>query len=182
MAWVLRTFVSLTLVLILALISGCSSPSPSEPASLSSQSPEQTEITPPVAQAPNEPADQFIRRWLREEVIFQRTGLSERLLRMQHRCAPCLSFIEEVERTMNDGGEIHFAGYSKVAVKPTGVQPAHQSEHPFLVSGRVARTRYRKSARAPWMVVKGGGFRLLMTLSLSSEGTWTLANKERVAG
>ncbi|MFN8196324.1 MAG: hypothetical protein U0R80_18815 [Nocardioidaceae bacterium] len=166
-------------LLAAALLSlgGCGDddPPPPPPSSSTPTSPSPTTSS-PTSQA--ESAEEFIRRWVDEDIKMQNSGETVEFLAMTSKCGPCSKLAQAVNRFYAAGGYVKTQGWEILSVERLPATAAGTRLMLVRVDGHP--TEYRESSDGPVRRLPGGRTQFQFTL-IKSEQSWLVRDYVEVS-
>lgn len=139
------------------------------------------EPTPKFADAPSaspsaveqeETAEEFIRRWAREQTEMQKGDTSE-YRRIAGDCEPCMVSADLVDEYYGAGGYIDTRGIEILAIEPDAVSKGTRT---YTVKVEVAPTEYKERADGSIQSMPGGRSTYSVVLTRAADQNWKFAN------
>ncbi len=175
---IISRFCAAGLALGLLMLAGCTDdePDPPPPTSSTPSSPTSTEPTDSPSPDP-ESAEDFIRRWVEEDIKMQNTGETGSFRRLNHRCKPCDRLANLVRNYYRAGGYVKTEGW-----RITGIEPIAKRGDTRVVMVHVdgGPTEYRESSDSRTKHLPGERTRFQFTVRKLSDG-WAVLDYVEVA-
>ena len=144
---------------------------PTDPASGSSSPDPTGATTSPSPTVRAESAEEFIRRWVREDIAMQNSGRTERFLALSDTCRGCAGLARFVEDTYAAGGFVRTQGWLILSIERVRVTEMPLPSYTVRVDSRP--TEYRERAGAQIQRLDGGRFTYRFDL-VRRGGAWFL--------